>query len=140
MKQNESGVKIMPLVGALYMDGKKIMDVKEADFDSITIDPEEKKSTVNGVGHLLSKSVGPMEFTASFDSPRLLKRQFRKLEGWKSYRKPRYRTRKRAVKLLLKKNPTVLSAKDIRRELLRWKETMRRRALKARKHEEVRVQ
>ena len=28
MKQNESGVKIMPLAGALYMDGKKIMDAR----------------------------------------------------------------------------------------------------------------
>lgn len=121
----------MPLMGALYIDGKKIMDVEEADFDSITIDPEEEKATINGIKRM--QNIGPMEFTFTLENPRTCKRVFRKLEGWKNYSKPRYRMRKRAVKQMRKKNLIVVSAEDVRRVLRRWKEQMRRRALKAKR-------
>ena len=122
------GEDLMPGIGAMYIEGRKIMDIEDATFDSITINPEEKNVTLNGTKRGFA-SLGPIEFTVTFDKPFFNKRLFNKLKGWKNYDRPRNRMLKRARDQ--REALMFISKKTVERRLRRQKERMRRDSLKS---------
>ena len=123
------GKDMHQILGAIYIEGKKILDVKEMDahIESVTYDPEQRHATVEWFSSLgLAKEI---QMTFTFDRPWFDKRIYNRLMGWKNYDKPRKRMRSRAAKLRYK-HTFFITAKRLERMLRRHNEQARRRWLK----------
>lgn len=123
------GEDMMPIIGAIYLEEKKIMDIAEmnAQIKSVTHDPEQHHVTFEGF-RLLGTENG-IQMTFSTEDTFFDRRLYNRLQGWKNYDRPRKRMCRKAARLRYR-HVFFITVKRLERLMRRHKERARRRWIK----------
>ena len=123
------GEDMRPIIGAIYLEGKKIMDIDELDaqIESVTYDPEQHHATIEGFRTIGTTKEIKMTFTVkdTFFNRRLHNR----LQGWKNCDRPRERMCRKAARLRYRR-VFFITVMRLERLMRRHKERARREWIK----------